>query len=243
MGGIQSWVPSSFIKERRMRKRRKESEEQKTKNSGNKSTHRGGMKFEGIELAVALEAIAHWNSGKYSDDLNVDIRILREAASKTPPNGCQTFLWLSHPHGTHCFREGDVFLKNSSAYCNWVHYELQMDETTLAYAVEITGCKNGDPIGNLYALDCLEHCKRVMRGALSADRVRLTYERGSRICTVGEFSINDDPQLGKLKRFKMQPNDPEALQRILQREKEIRGHSTSGDFGEYMRSLQKVKRA
>ena len=148
-------------------------------------------------------------------------------------------MWLSRPSGTHCFRERDVFLKDTRPYNTWKFHGEQTRDRILAYAVELTGIENGKIKGNLYELDYKQHYERVKAKALPADTNALIYEYG-RIEQPAKqwFNGNDHPQYGKFERFEVQPNAPEALRDILQEEQRSREQLSPGDFKAHIAALR-----
>lgn len=70
-------------------------------------------KFENMDLFASLEAIMKQNTGFYQSDLDIDKEIIAKAAA-SPHREDKTLLWFCRPSGTHCFRERDVFLKDTA---------------------------------------------------------------------------------------------------------------------------------
>ena len=172
-------------------------------------------KFENVDVIASLEAIMKQNTAFYQSDFEIDKRILREAASR-PAAEEKRLLWFSRPSGTCCFRERDVFLKDTRQHNTWRFYGEQTRDKILAYAVELTGKENGIIKGNLYELDYPQHFREVVEKSLPADNYTLLYEHGERVQPAGMyFDGNPDPQLGKFERFEAQPNDPEALHFLM----------------------------
>ena len=74
---------------------------------------------------------------------------------------------------------------------------------------------------------------------LPADTVKLIYERGEREIPAGRFfNGNPDPQLGKFERFEALPDDPDALQSLLQEERRSREQLPPGDFKAHITALR-----
>ena len=177
------------------------------------------QKFENMDVIAALEAIMHQNTAYYQSDFAYDIKMLREAARSDQPED-KLLLWLSRPSGTFCFRERDVFLKDTRQHNTWRFYGEQTRDTILAYAVELTGTEQEKIKGNLYELDYLQHFREVIEKSIPADNYTLIYEHGERVQEAGRyFDGTPDPQLGKFERFEAQPNDPEALHFLMREEK------------------------
>ncbi len=115
----------------------------------------------------------------------------------------------------------------------------QTSDRVLAYAIELTGKERGKIKGNLYELDYSKHYERVKEKELPADTVKLIYERGEREIPAGRFfNGNPDPQLGKFERFEALPNDPDALQSLLQEERRSREQLSPGDFKAHITALR-----
>ena len=194
-------------------------------------------KFEDADVFTALEAVMKQNTGFYQSDFEIDKQIIAEAAAK-PGREDRTLLWLCRPSGTHCFRERDVFLKETRGHNTWRFYKEQTRDRILAYAVELTGRERGKIRGNLYELDYAQHYERVKDMSLPADTVKLVYERGERHIPAGQyFTGSPDPQLGKFEHFEAVPNDPDALQSLLSGERQSRDGLTPGDFKGHIAAL------
>lgn len=194
-------------------------------------------KFENVDVIASLEAIMKQNTAFYQSDFEIDKRILREAASR-PAAEEKRLLWFSRPSGTCCFRERDVFLKDTRQHNTWRFYGEQTRDKILAYAVELTGKENGIIKGNLYELDYPQHFREVVEKSLPADNYTLLYEHGERVQPAGMyFDGNPDPQLGKFERFEAQPNDLEALKALLREQQHSRKQHRPGDFKEHIAAL------
>ena len=95
-------------------------------------------KFEDVDVFASLEAIMKQNTGFYQSDFDIDRQIIAEKAA-SPNKEDKTLLWLSRPSGTYCFRERDVFIKDTAPNNTWRFYKEQTRDLILAYAVELTG--------------------------------------------------------------------------------------------------------
>ena len=195
------------------------------------------QKFENVDVVASLEAIMKQNTAFYQSDFEIDKQILQKAAISPIPEG-KRLLWFSRPSGTCCFRERDVFLKDTRQHNTWRFYGEQTHDTILAYAVELTGTEQGKIKGNLYELDYPQHFREVIEKSISADNYTLLYEHGELTKPAGQyFDGNTDPQLGKFIRFEAQPNDPEALKSLLGEQKKKRIQHTPGDFKSHIDAL------
>ena len=194
-------------------------------------------KFENVDILASLDAIMWQNTAFYQSDFEIDKEIIQRAAA-SPAAEDKRILWLSRPSGTYCFRERDVFLKDTRQHNTWRFYGEQTRDHILAYAVTITGTEGGKIKGNLYELDYPQHFKHVAEQALPADTVTLHYEHGNRTQpTTQRFDGYPDPQLGEFIRGETQPNDPDALRFLLQQEQHERERLKPGDFKEHTAAL------
>ena len=195
------------------------------------------QKFENVDVIASLEAIMKQNTAFYQSDFDIDKQILQKAAVSPIPED-RRLLWFSRPSGTCCFRERDIFLKDTRQHNTWRFYGEQTRDTILAYAVELTGTEQGKIKGNLYELDYPQHFREVIEKSISADNYTLLYEHGELTKPAGQyFDGNTDPQLGKFIRFEAQPNDPEALKSLLGEQKKKRIQHTPGDFKSHIDAL------
>ena len=125
-------------------------------------------KFENVDLFASLNAVMKQNTGFYQSDLEIDKEIIAKAAA-SPRKEDKTLLWFCRPSGTHCFRERDVFLKDTAPHNTWRFYMEQTSDRVLAYAIELTGKERGKIKGNLYELDYSKHYERVKEKELPAE--------------------------------------------------------------------------
>ena len=196
------------------------------------------QKFENVDVIASLEAIMKQNTAFYQSDFDIDKQILRKAALSLIPED-KRLLWFSRPSGTCCFRERDVFLKDTRQHNTWRFYGEQTRDTILAYAVELTGTEQEKIKGNLYELDYLQHFREVIEKSIPADNYTLIYEHGERVQEAGRyFDGTPDPQLGKFERFEAQPNDPEALHFLMREEKRSYDRLKPGDFKAHIAALR-----
>lgn len=194
-------------------------------------------KFENVDIIASLDAIMRQNTAFYQSDFEIDKEIIQKAAA-SPAVWDKRLLWLSRPSGTYCFRERDIFLKDTRQHNTWRFYGEQTRDNVLAYAVTITGTEDGKIKGDLYELDYREHFKHVAEQGLPADTVTLHYEHGSRTQPATQrFDGYPDPQLGEFMRGEAQPNDPDALRFLLQQEQRGRERLKPGDFKEHTAAL------
>ena len=200
------------------------------------------------DIISTMEAIMKHNTKYYQSDFEIDKKILKEAA-ENPVETDKALLWLSRTHGTHCFKERDVFLKNSCAYHTWLYYADQTHEHVLAYAVEITGVFDGKLTGSLYHLDYEMHCRHLIETAIPVDHVKVIYEHGSRIVPAGQhISVHTDRQMGKVVHLEEYPKDLDIFERILQEERDKRhlskpvqyssAYASTGEKAGYLKSAE-----
>lgn len=195
------------------------------------------QKFENVDVIAALGKIMRQNTAFYQSDFDIDKGIIQRAAASDQAVD-KTLLWMSRPSGTYCFRERDVFLKDTRQHNTWRFYGEQTRDKILAYAVELTGTKDDTIRGNLYELDYQQHFRHVIDAALPVSVNRLFYERGSRDIPAEQFfDGSPDRVLGDFLRYEFQPHDPVVLQEALQQEQHSRGRAVPGDFKAHVTAL------
>lgn len=191
------------------------------------------LKFKDMDVEASLRTVMERNTEHYQSDFEYDkARFLRAAQSENAED--KTLYWLSRPSGTWCFRERDVFLRDSEAFLTWQHYK-DSGDSILAYTVEITGMENGRVMGTLYTQDYRAMAEHIDRAALAADTVTIQFE-GSDMTfqyryedySQRRYSIHD--QHGRAEVFQLNPADPDALRSILQNERAYRQRFLPGVF-------------
>ena len=133
-------------------------------------------KFENCDIFSVLGTIVAHNTKHYQTDFDIDKDILTEAAEENSVSD-RRYLWMSRPCGTHCLKEKDVFLRDTSEYNTWTAYETGADEI-VAYAIQVNGYEDGVLKGNLYELDYASHCAMVKDKAVLIGHVRLFCDSG-----------------------------------------------------------------
>ena len=195
------------------------------------------QKFENVDVIAALSEIMRQNTAFYQSDFGIDKGIIQRAAASDQAVD-KTLLWMSRPSGTYCFRERDVFLKDTRQHNTWRFYGEQTRDKILAYAVELIGTKDGTIRGNLYELDYQQHYRHVIDVALPVNVNRLFYEHGTRDIPEGQyFDGSPDRVLGDFLRYEAQPRDPAVLQEALQQEQRGREQARPGDFKAHITAL------
>ena len=91
-------------------------------------------KFKNCDILAVLGEIVTNNTKHYQSDFEIDKEILAKAAEEKNVRD-REYLWMSRPCGTHCLKEKDVFLRDTSEYNTWTAYETGADEI-VAYAIQ-----------------------------------------------------------------------------------------------------------
>ena len=171
------------------------------------------------DLIATLESIMRRNTKHYREDFEGDRSMLTAAAAGSP----SVFLWMSRPCGTCCFPERDVFIRGTYPHIAWLHYRDQEPQNIRAYAVEVTGERDGKVQGTLYKLDYLSHCEEVARCSVPAGTIRLEYERGEiYVPAKTRWDKTPDENLGDFLNATLIPNDPDALTWMLREQRNQR---------------------
>ena len=137
-------------------------------------------KFLGCDVLAVLNEIMRHNTEYYQEDFEIDKEILSEAADENL-KADKRFLWMSRKNGTHCLKEKELYLQDTPEYNTWLHYEKQIDDNIIAYAVEIDGCKNGVLTGDLYELDYLCSVEEIRNTAVPIEDVELFLENDEKV--------------------------------------------------------------
>ena len=193
-------------------------------------------KYENIDVIAALGAVVELNTEHYKSDFRYDVERLKKAARNTDGEN-NRFLWLSRQSGTYCFRERDVYIKDTAAYNYWhgsakllgspdFYRPVIVDDRILAYAVNITGIVNGKVKGDLYELDYRDHIRQLEKNAQPLYTVTVGYEDGT-ILTLHhqDYEIKRERishRHGDVKSYQSNPEDENVLCNVLKQIREKR---------------------
>ena len=177
------------------------------------------QQFKNVDVVSFLEQVMKSNTKHYQSDFDIDKKIF-DAALKSEHSRDKYLLWLSRENGTHCLKESEVFIKFTSAYNTWMHWAepKRDDENFIAFAIHITGEKNGKPIANLYELDYNVHAEMVKQNAVEAEEKIIHFQRGDiHLDLSSPTTIATDVNYGEYIGTEYVPKDLETfLERIKQ---------------------------
>jgi hypothetical protein len=134
--------------------------------------------YHDFEVLTVLQEVVSGHVKHYQSDFDVDKKIFQNAALSDEPDD-KYLLWLARPNGTHCFYERDVYVSGTHPHNSWLFYKEQTSDPVTAYAVELTGIRNGKIMGNLYELDYATHYKSVKRKSLPIATIIAKFRDGS----------------------------------------------------------------
>ncbi len=135
--------------------------------------------FRDVDVLAALGAITGINTKHYQSDFtHHDIQTLEKAAQSGNPED-RRLLWMSRYSGTWLFREREVFLRDTVEHHTWLNYGDRLQDRVLAYALELTGQKEGILCGHLFQLDYPQHSDRIEKLALPTATVTVTLGDGT----------------------------------------------------------------
>ena len=199
------------------------------------------QKFENVDILACLDAVMKQNTGFYQSDFEIDKKIIHEAAA-SPNREDKTLLWLSRPSGTHCFRERDVFLKDTRPYNTWKFHGEQTRDRILAYAVELTGIENGKIKGNLYELDYAAHVERMQKLTVPVETVAVTFKDDATFYlpfrSYRREAIPLEEKHGEVVSVSYLPENAVELDMILRRERfKTSYHAKTGSIEDHIHKL------
>ena len=196
------------------------------------------QKFKNVDVEYFLEQVMKSNTKSHQEDFEVDKKMLKEAMLSDSPDE-KYLVWLSRTNGTHCLRENDIFIKESTAYYTWQQWaEPKRDEKIIAFAIHITGSMDGKPVADVYELDYTAHAEMVKKDALSSDVKVLHFEHGNiQLPSTAPTHIHPDLNYGEYIRTEYVPQNWERFY-----DKIYKAHSTyeklqEGNAEEYLLNL------
>ena len=156
------------------------------------------QQFKNVDVVSFLEQVMKSNTKHHQEDFEIDKKALEFAMRSDSPDD-KYLVWLSRENGTHCLKENDIFIKESSAFYTWQQWaEPKRDEKIIAFAIHITGSSEGKPIGDVYELDYTAHAEMVKNNALSSNVKVLHFEHGDiRLPSTAPTHISPDINYGE----------------------------------------------
>ena len=204
----------------------------------------GAKKYENLDVVNALWSIVKQNTGLYQSDFKFDKeKILQGVQSGSEKD--RNLIWLSRSCGTCCFREWDVFLRDTGAYTALGHYANQKLDNILAYAVKLTRLEKGHVYGNLYPLDIQTLWEDVRKHALCPDFVEASFQNGE----VHTFLLeeyyrhfhNVAVRYGNVTKQECLLSDPAPLEQLLAARHKLRTAAPARSFPAHIRKLREEK--
>ena len=165
------------------------------------------------DVLAFLGAVVRQNTAHYQSDFEYDKKMLREAAGK--PNAAdRTFYWMSRDCGTWCFKERDVFMRDSDQNITWQYHE--GESGILAFRVLITGLDGGKLTGEIQPFNYAEQVQRVKRSALPIKQVTGVYEDGTPfIAPYKKYDTAEMTEHGGIKELRYEPENELELSNTL----------------------------
>lgn len=134
-------------------------------------------KYMDVDVIVFLEKQMKMNTVHYQSDFEIDKQKI-DSCVKSEHWQDKTLLWLSRHSGTECVTEADAFIQGTDAHIRWRYYAEQRESNYLAFAVELTGVKDGIIRGNCYALDYAAHAEEVAKSSVDITSFQKTFADG-----------------------------------------------------------------
>ena len=184
---------------------------------------RSGMEKK-ADIIPFLEGVVAENTKSYQSDFALDERQLTAAMLDPVPEN-RVFLWMSRPCGTWCFREREVYLRDTQAHNTWTHpdYIAQADKIK-AYRITVDpGYPGAFVLGKVQPLNYGEQVERVKRLALPVHQVALSFEHGeTRTMPYGDYTsqfFELTRRFGEIEAVHYQPEHEGELSALLYMER------------------------
>ena len=194
-------------------------------------------KYVDVDILASLAAVVEVNTKHYQSDFDYDREAITKWAQNPEVSG-DILLWMSREAGTWCVFERDTFISDTDAHMIWLNHKNYSN--IVAFAVELSGMKDGKPVGTLYELDYKAHTQRVEKAALPAKTVSLTFESGGKVEMPYEKVKGNWESIqhehGKIISSRFNAADGE-LQDVLQQEADARRRMNARSFDVYVKKL------
>lgn len=203
------------------------------------------LKFENVDVEACLRDMMERNTEHYQSDFEYDKESFLRAARADSAED-KTLYWMSRQCGTWCFKERDLFIRESEAFSVWQSYK-DSSEPILAYTVEITGLVDGKAVGTLFTQDYRAQLEHLDRAALTAATVTLQFEGSPDPFQFDYRDYHDHrdrihDKYGRADTYRLDPEDPARLRALLQTERASRQKYTPGVFAAHIDKLIAAER-
>jgi len=195
------------------------------------------QKFENVDIAKALKAIANQKIIHYPIDIDFDIEAILEYVNGNDAEK-KMLLWHVSEYGTHSLAERNSFIWNTGEFNCWVNHT-QPD--MLGYVIEIKGNEDGKIFGNVYELDHKAHIEHVRETALPAQTVTIHYaNKDDKTISIQDYDEKRNyfmSENGWVTDIRFTPENESELDVILAHESNQRKQTPVGNFKEHIESL------
>jgi len=138
------------------------------------------IRFENVDVLVALEKIVNRHVEHYRDDFDLDKKLIRRLIQNGNDED-RHLLWMARNAGTWCLREREAYLIGTRAYNTWKFYGEQTRDEILAFSIALSPNMDGNAFGTIHELDYRTSFKRVKELALPVAYTTVHFEDGT-IC-------------------------------------------------------------
>ena len=170
------------------------------------------------DILACLGAVVEKNTTAYQTDFEYDKAMLKEAASQ-PKAEDRTFYFMSRPHGTWCFKEREIFMRDSEANLTWLYYG-DTPKGILTFRVHVTGFDKAGKklLGDIQPFNYAAQVERLKKAAMPIHEITGVYADGTPfVAPRGEYNRHELAEHGGVKEKHFHPENEDELQvRIMQ---------------------------
>ena len=186
----------------------------------------GDMKFmdkiTDTNIIETLREIMETNTVYYKTDFDIYVPHIQAAAEQNDYRE-KSLLWLSYPSGIVCDSERNVLQQNTYGHNSWRFYHEQTRDRILAYAVDIKNIdKDGNIMGDISELDYHKHAVHVRDVSVPSDYYTVTFKNGVTEKVLKPDFNYENYDMREVSHTRSEPNDPGALDALLEQEYENR---------------------
>lgn len=179
----------------------------------------GNASFLNVDVLETLRKIMEHNTDYYQTDFQYDVDMLREAAGDR--NAGRNFFWMSRGSGTWCFRERDIYIRNTNAHNTWNYYGGgNKSEHVKTYWVELNGVRDDKVLGNITEMDYQKHLDYLCMHSFDPASAEVVFKNpnGCRTFSYPEYNQNYQSiaqRYGTVERVKYLVEDQDQFARAV----------------------------
>lgn len=170
--------------------------------------------YRDVDILESLGRIVNLHTKEFKEDFELDKKIILKLAQSTDETD-RRLIWMCRPLGTHCLREGDVFLEDTYENRVLYAYHSEKPNKNLLYALHLKSMDGSTVKGDIYTLDYAKEVERLPLVSCPIEQVTIYYPDGN------EFTVPFKSMRGAVNELSKVHGDPASFRYHPESEAEL----------------------